>query len=104
MSRLNFSIAGGFMFSMLLSSVTENEVEYWTKEIGRYRRLLEMQSLSFDTTKLAVSRMNLLAAVGYGGGPGEERRGSRPGSEGSGGICDPKQAFCRDFGVELNTL
>lgn len=93
-SRINFAMAGGFMFSMLLSSVADDEVDYWSAEIARYRRLLDMQSLSFDTTKLAAARMSALANVSQGKGPSE------PGA----GRVDPKQAFCRDFGVELNTL
>lgn len=93
-SRINFALAGGFMFSMLLSSITDEDIEYWSSEITRYRRLLDMQSMSFDTTKLAAARMSALANVSAGG---------RPHSAGSGSI-DPKQAFCRDFGAELNTL
>lgn len=93
MSRINFAMAGGFMFSMLLSSVADEDVDYWSAEISRYRRLLDMQSFSFDTTKLAAARLNLLATVSHVG---------RPAS--ADGRVDPKQAFCRDFSVELNTL
>ncbi|KAF2765730.1 hypothetical protein EJ03DRAFT_330720 [Teratosphaeria nubilosa] len=93
LSRMNFAIAGGFMFSMLLSSIRDEGVDYWSAEISRYRRLLEMQSLSFDTTKLAAVRMGVLANVSHGGRPASVD-----------GKVDPKQAFCRDFGVELNTL
>lgn len=75
-------------------SVADDEVDYWSAEIARYRRLLDMQSLSFDTTKLAAARMSALANVSQGKGP----------SESGPGRVDPKQAFCRDFGVELNTL
>lgn len=82
------------MFSMLLSSITDEDIEYWSSEITRYRRLLDMQSLSFDTTKLAASRMSALANVSQGGRP----------PSASAGRVDPKQAFCRDFAVELNTL
>lgn len=93
-SRINYAIAGGFLFTMLLSSVTEEDIDYWSNEVVRYRRLLDLQSLSFDTTKLAAARMSALANVSSGGR-----------SQGSGaGRVDPKQAFCRDFGVELNTL
>ncbi|KXT17020.1 hypothetical protein AC579_4330 [Pseudocercospora musae] len=93
-SRINFAMAGGFMFSMLLSSITDEDIDYWSKEITRYRRLLDMQSLSFDTTKLAAARMSALANVSQGGRPQSAEAGS----------VDPKQAFCRDFAVELNTL
>ncbi|KAK6396591.1 hypothetical protein LTR65_008489 [Meristemomyces frigidus] len=92
-SRINFAIAGGFMFSMLLSSISAEDVDYWSAEITRYRRLLDMQSLTFDTAKYAAARMMLLATVIHSGRP-----------ESAGGSVDPKQAFCRDFGVELNTL
>lgn len=81
---------------MLLSSTTDEEIEYWSSEITRYRRLLEMQSLSFDTTKLAAARMSALANV--------RSSGRAPGEAGTAGRSDPKQAFCRDFGVEINTL
>ncbi|CAK4008924.1 transcriptional regulatory [Lecanosticta acicola] len=93
-SRINFAMAGGFMFSMLLSSVTDEEVEWWSAELSRYRRLLDMQSLAFDTTKLAAARMSALANVNQARAP----------SDATTGRVDPKQAFCRDFGVELNTL
>lgn len=79
------------MFSMLLSSISDDEIEYWSAEISRYRRLLDMQSVSFDTTILASARMSALANVS-GGRPQSASR------------MDTKQAFCRDFGVELNTL
>ena len=81
------------MFAMLLSSVTEEEVEYWTTEITRYRRLLDMHSLSFDTTKLAAARMEALASVGRAG------RESDPASRVSAEI--QQRAFCRDFGLDL---
>ncbi|KAI5360092.1 hypothetical protein Slin15195_G119540 [Septoria linicola] len=95
-SKVNFAMAGGSMFSMLLSSTTDEEIEYWSSEITRYRRLLEMQSLSFDTTKLAAARMSALANV--------RSSGRAQGEAGTAGRSDPKQAFCRDFGVEINTL
>ncbi|EME44715.1 hypothetical protein DOTSEDRAFT_53722 [Dothistroma septosporum NZE10] len=94
-SRSNFSMAGSFMFSMLLSSVTEEEVEYWTNEITRYRRLLDMHSLSFETTKLASARMNALASVGQA-----KRDNTTPSSS---SIATLHQTFCRDFGLDLTT-
>lgn len=86
-------MAGGFMFSMLLSSITDEDINFWSNEISRYRRLLDLQSQSFDTTKLAAARMSALANVGQG----------RKGEDRGAGV-DPKQAFCSDFGVVLNTL
>lgn len=62
MSRINFAIAGGFMFFLLLTSVDDTDVEFWTMQIEHYRGLLRLQSISFDTTNLASSRMDLLAA------------------------------------------
>lgn len=79
------------MFSMLLSSISDSDIDYWSAEISGYRRLLEMQSLSFDTVKLAAARMSILASIS---------RGERPQSAAE--KIDPKQAFCRDFGLELN--
>lgn len=81
------------MFSMLLSSITEEDINFWSNEISRYRKLLDLQSQSFDTTKLAAARMSALANVGQG----------RNSEDDSAGV-DPKQAFCSDFGVALNTL
>lgn len=62
MSRINFAIAGGFMFFLLLTSVDDTDVEFWSTQIEHYRRLLKLQSISFDMTKLASARMDLLAA------------------------------------------
>lgn len=62
-SGTNFALIGSFMFSMLLSSIEEHEVAFWTTLIARYRRLLDLQSVSFNTTKLAARRLDLLATV-----------------------------------------
>ncbi|RDW91051.1 hypothetical protein BP5796_02216 [Coleophoma crateriformis] len=62
-SILNFAIAGSFMFSLLLSSINDEEIEYWTAQIREFRRLLELQSFGFDITRLASTRMELLATV-----------------------------------------
>ena len=53
------------MYSNLLTSVDDEEVQYWSNEIDHYRQLLEMHSLAFDTTKLAASRMKLLVSANY---------------------------------------
>ncbi|KAH8810654.1 fungal-specific transcription factor domain-containing protein [Xylogone sp. PMI_703] len=63
MSRICFAVAGSFMYSNLLTSVDDDEVEYWSREVDQYRRLLEMHSVSFDITKLAAARMSLLASA-----------------------------------------
>ncbi|KAM3420876.1 hypothetical protein BST61_g4113 [Cercospora zeina] len=93
-SQLNFAMAGGFMFTMLQSSSSDSEKQYWSSEITRYRRLLDMQSHSFDVTKFAVGRMNTLANV---------TSNARPQTLGD-ADSDPKRAFCRDFGVELGSI
>ncbi|PIA93416.1 hypothetical protein CB0940_04969 [Cercospora beticola] len=93
-SQLNFAMAGGFMFSVLHASSSDDDIQFWSSEITRYRRLLDMQSHSFDTTKYAVGRMSTLAHVTSSG----------PSQTSGDAVVDPKQAFCRDFGVELNTL
>lgn len=54
------------MFSLLLSSVDDGEVDYWTAQIAHFRRLLDMHSLGFDTTVLAATRMELLSNVNKG--------------------------------------
>lgn len=63
MTRLNFALAGTFMFFQLLTSVTTHEIEFWSNTISHYRSLLRMQSHSFDMTKFACTRMDLLAAT-----------------------------------------
>lgn len=50
------------MFFLLLTSVSEADVEFWSSQIEHYRGLLRLQSISFDVTKLASARMDLLAA------------------------------------------
>jgi len=74
MSRINFAVAGSFMFTNFLTSIEDDEVEYWSNEVKHYRRLLEMHSFSFDTTKLAATRMELFASANkafdkHGDGP-----------------------------------
>ena len=62
MTRINFALSGTFMFFQLLTSVTTHDIEFWSKTISHYRSLLRLQSHSFDMTKLASTRMDLLAA------------------------------------------
>lgn len=50
------------MFFQLLTSVTTHDIEFWSNTISHYRSLLRLQSHSFDMTKLASTRMDLLAA------------------------------------------
>ncbi|CZR58014.1 uncharacterized protein PAC_07904 [Phialocephala subalpina] len=61
MTRINFALAGTFMFFQLLTSITTHDIEFWSSTISHYRSLLRLQSHSFDMTKLACTRMNLLA-------------------------------------------
>lgn len=62
MTRINFALSGTFMFFQLLTSVTTHDIEFWSNTITHYRSLLRLQSHSFDMTKLASTRMDLLAA------------------------------------------
>ena len=62
MTRINFAIAGTFMFFQLLTSITTHDIEFWSNTISHFRSLLRLQSHSFDMTKLACTRMDLLAA------------------------------------------
>jgi hypothetical protein len=62
MTRINFALAGTFMFFQLLTSITTHDIEFWSNVISHYRSLLRLQSHSFDMTKLACTRMDLLAA------------------------------------------
>jgi hypothetical protein len=62
MTHINFAIAGTFMFFQLLTSITTHDIESWSSTIYHYRLLLRLQSQSFDMTKLACTRMDLLAA------------------------------------------
>jgi hypothetical protein len=63
MTRINFALAGTFMFFQLLTSITSHDIEFWSSTISHYRSLLRLQSHSFDMTKLACVRMDLLAQV-----------------------------------------
>jgi hypothetical protein len=62
MTRINFALSGTFMFFQLLTSVSTHDIEFWSNTISHYRSLLRLQSHSFDMTKLASTRMDLLAA------------------------------------------
>ncbi|TVY80655.1 Transcriptional activator protein DAL81 [Lachnellula suecica] len=61
MTRINFALCGTFMFFQLLTSITSYDIEFWSSTISHYRSLLRLQSHSFDMTKLACVRMDLLA-------------------------------------------
>jgi hypothetical protein len=62
MTRINFALAGTFMFFQLLTSISTHDIEFWSSTISHYRSLLRLQSHSFDMTKLACTSMDLLAA------------------------------------------
>lgn len=51
------------MFSMLLTSVHREEAASWESRIDEYLGLLEAHSVSFDVTKLAFIRLQLLQKV-----------------------------------------
>jgi hypothetical protein len=84
MTRINFALAGTFMFFQLLTSITTHDIEFWSNTISHYRSLLRLQSHSFDMTKLACTRMDLLAA-GMGVDPPVEQ------GEGMGEIVGERQ-------------
>ncbi|OKL60204.1 hypothetical protein UA08_04606 [Talaromyces atroroseus] len=62
-SKVNFSIVGAFMFSMLLTSIEDQEIDSWMSRISVYLKLLKEHSINFDTTKLACIRLELLSKV-----------------------------------------
>ncbi|CAK7232375.1 hypothetical protein SBRCBS47491_008248 [Sporothrix bragantina] len=68
LSQIHFSLAGSFLFYFLLSSTTEEEIDYWTAKIKEYRQLLELDNYGFPVTRLAATRMALLASVNNGDG------------------------------------
>lgn len=51
------------MFFLLLTSTEDSDIEYWSAQIKDYRQLLELQSIGFNVTKLASTRMSLLCSV-----------------------------------------
>jgi len=51
------------MMSMLLTSVDDDEVDYWSFEIKLYQDLLEDHSVEFVTTKLAAARMSVINGI-----------------------------------------
>lgn len=51
------------MFFLLLSSTEDADIELWSVKIKEYRRLLQLDDLGFDVTRLAAKRMALLASV-----------------------------------------
>ncbi|CAK7231556.1 hypothetical protein SEUCBS140593_007965 [Sporothrix eucalyptigena] len=68
LSQIHFSLAGSFLFYLLLSSTEEEEIDYWTAKIKEYRQLLELDNYGFPVTRLAATRMALLASVNNGEG------------------------------------
>ncbi|KAK5268802.1 hypothetical protein LTR96_005586 [Exophiala xenobiotica] len=95
-SNHNFAIAGGFMMSLLLTSIDDAEVHYWTSQIKLYHDLLQSQSVSFTTTKMAACRMSLLRQnVESTQGVAGSASSLFAGSSGS------KQAFCGDFRIDV---
>ena len=50
-----------FMFFQLLTSHTTHDIELWSATIAHYRSLLRLHSSSFEMTRLASMRMDLLA-------------------------------------------
>lgn len=80
------------MMSLLLTSIDDTEVDYWTARIKLYHDLLQNQSVSFITTKLASARMSLLLTA---------NQNAEDLGEGIFTGTASTQAFCGDFRVEL---
>lgn len=51
------------MFSMLVTSIEDWEIDSWMSRITTYLKLLKEHSINFDTTKLACIRLELLSKV-----------------------------------------
>lgn len=83
------------MFQQLLTSISPPDIEFWSHTIAHYRSILRLQSQTWEVTKLACVRMDLLATgmgmsgVGLGdgdvngqqiGGTGEKINSVMPGS------------------------
>ncbi|OBT61201.1 hypothetical protein VE03_08712 [Pseudogymnoascus sp. 23342-1-I1] len=66
-SKINFAIAGSFMISMFLCSVSGEEGQYWMDQVMFYRKLLRAHINGFDVTKHASIRLDLLANCGSAG-------------------------------------
>ncbi|RDW62535.1 hypothetical protein BP5796_10837 [Coleophoma crateriformis] len=92
MSNIKFAMAGSFMTSMLLTSVDDDEVEYWTSQIKLYQELLETHSVYFATTKLAAARMSVINGSRRGGDDAAQTRIS---------TFETKGVFCEDFRIEF---
>lgn len=105
MTRINFSLIGTFMFFQLLTSITTPDIEYWSATISHYRSLLRLQSLSLDMTKLACTRMDLIAqgmGLGDAAAEMEGHSGSMgPGEMGMGGFDEA--GLCAGYGDGFGT-
>jgi hypothetical protein len=51
------------MFSLLLSSTDEGEIEFWATQIKEFRQSLELRDYGFNVTRLAANRMALFASA-----------------------------------------
>lgn len=80
------------MLSLLLTSVDDADVEYWTSQINLYRDLLQSQSVGFHPTKLAAARMRLFSEMDV------ERQGKNIMFE----EMDSSMAFGGDFEIGLS--
>lgn len=52
------------MFSVLLTFTDQNEAKSWNSRIDEYLHLFKTHSVSFEVTRLASIRLDLLGRVG----------------------------------------
>ncbi|CAG8958284.1 hypothetical protein HYFRA_00000639 [Hymenoscyphus fraxineus] len=99
-SRVSFSLLGSFMFQQLLTSISPSDIEFWSHTIAHYRSILRLQSQTWEVTKLACIRMDLLATgMGMGMGNVEEVNGNGVNGQQLGGMGTDKFG---NFNVNVN--
>ncbi|KFZ01591.1 hypothetical protein V500_00687 [Pseudogymnoascus sp. VKM F-4518 (FW-2643)] len=94
-SKINFAIAGSFMISMFLCSVSSEEGQYWMDQVMFYRKLLRAHINGFDVTKHASIRLDLLANCGSA----SELPKSPPDI-----TCQAQQSMARSEGWEIENV
>lgn len=66
-SRINFGIAGAVMYSLLMTSIDDIEVDFWIARVKEYHILLRAHAVGFDTSRLAAIRFDLLGKLSGNG-------------------------------------
>ena len=81
------------MFFQLVTSITTHDIEFWPNTISHYRSLLRLHSHSSDMTKLACTRMDILAAgMGVDPASGEGERVMEMAEDGMKQVLIPESA------------